>query len=380
MRTLGLVLALMSVTACPGQPPPSGPSGPTTPEPPPEEPTPTPVAGSFTNPLRASLSGGGAVENCAEPDIIRGRGSDTAWYVLCSPGPLNAQEHAGGGRPHLIPILKSEDLVQWQYVGDALASLPDWANPDSGLRGPDIVYANDRYYLYFTVLNTRVGGSAIGVATSASPVGPWTVAAAPAVEPHENPCCGNSRRENFDPEVLITQSGERYIYYGGYYGGISVRRLSEDGLTSDPYSQVEVTLPNRYQAAHVLRHGEYYYLLASAGGCCQGALSGYGVFAGRSRQPQGPFVDREGVRLTYNRVGGTPVLGANGNRWVGPGHSALVTDAGGQAWLLYQAIDRNDPFLSGSSQQASPSKRQLMMDALDWVEDWPVVRGALGPS
>ncbi|HYO51441.1 family 43 glycosylhydrolase [Archangium sp.] len=335
----------------------------------------------FTNPLKGAIAGGGYVENCPDPTVIRAPGDD-AWYLLCTADPLNSQDKdaAGEYRQHLIAILKSTDLVEWTYVGDALTELPTWAKPGSDLWAPEVVSFGGKYYLYYTVVDTLAGGSAIGVATSNSPAGPWTHAAKPVVEPHEPPCCADAKRWVYDAEVLIDGKGEKYIYYGSYFGGISVRKLSEDGLTSDPYTQVEVTVANRYEAASIIKHGEYYYLLGSSTNCCNGPLSGYSVFAGRSKDPFGPFVDREGVRLTANRVGGTPVLGLNGNRWVGVGHNTVLTDFGGQDWLIYHAIDRTDPYLAPAPDGKLPPKRQVLMDALDWVNDWPVVRGGLGAS
>ena len=52
--------------------------------------------------------------------------------------------------------------------------------------------------------------------------------------------------------------------------------------------------------------------------------------------------------LTDSRAGGTPVLTQNGNRWVGAGHNAVVTDLAGQDWIAYHAIDRADPYLDGT--------------------------------
>ncbi len=338
------------------------------------------VTKSFTNPLKVSIPGGGTVETCADPAVIRGQQGDTAWYMYCTSDPLNEQDKdpgTGQYRRHLIPILQSNDLVDWTYVGDALTAPPSWARPESGIWAPEIAFFGGKYHLYYTVVDTLVGGSAIGVATSTSPTGPWTQADRATVEPQEPPCCpGRDPRWTFDPDVLIAADGSKYIYYGSYYGGISARRLSEDGLTSDVASQVQITIPNRYEAASLIQHGEHYYLLASASNCCNGPVTGYSVLAGRSSNPLGPFVDREGVPLTAGRVGGTPVLGLNGNRWVGPGHNTVLTDLGGQDWILYHAIDRASPYMAGSQ----ISKRPVLMDALDWVEGWPVTRGGLGAS
>ncbi|MFL5356231.1 family 43 glycosylhydrolase [Archangium sp.] len=373
------MLAVLNATACSDKVKP--------PETPTENPTPTeppPVTKNFTNPLQILIPGGGRVENCPDPTAIRGqREGDTAWYMYCTADSLNDQDKdpvTGKYRRHLIPILKSNDLVNWTYAGDALSAPPAWAKPDTALWAPEIAFFGDKYHLYYTVVDTVAGGSAIGVATSTSPLGPWTQADKPAVEPHEAPCCAGSRRWVFDPEVLITDDGSKYLYYGSYFGGISVRRLSEDGMTSDASSQVEVTIANRYEAASLIKHGDYYYLLGSATNCCNGPISGYSVFAGRSKDPRGPFVDREGVPLTASRVGGTPVLGLNGNRWVGTGHDTILTDLGGQDWMLYHAVDRANPYLAPTDTGELPPKRQALMDALDWVEEWPVVRGGQGAS
>jgi arabinan endo-1,5-alpha-L-arabinosidase len=94
------------------------------------------------------------------------------------------------------------------------------------------------------------------------------------------------------------------------------------------------------------------------------------VFAGRSR---GPFVDRLGVPLTASRVGGTPVISMNGNRWVGPGHNAVITDAAGQDWFAYHAIDQGDPYFSAPN-PLNINKRPLLLDRLDWIRGWPTVR------
>jgi arabinan endo-1,5-alpha-L-arabinosidase len=367
----------------PEEPPPEEPppEEPPPEEPPPEEPPPrSPVTLNYTNPLKGTLPAGGFLENCADPVVIRSqRPDDKHWYLYCTTDPLNDQDRdeAGNLRYHRIPTLRSMDLVEWEYIGDAFTTLPEYATSSAGLWAPEIAFFNDKYYLYYTVTETKQGGSAIGVATSTSPVGPWEHSATPVVAPHAPPCCVNDKRWVFDPEILDAGNGKRYIYYGSYFGGISVRELSEDGLTSNVQTQVEVTAANRYEAANVFKHKDFYYLLGSATNCCNGELTGYSVFAGRSLSPTGPFVDREGVPLTLDRVGGTPVLHQNGNRWVGAGHNSVVVDDAGRHWMFYHAIDRHRPFFAGRRDV----KRPLLLDAVDWTpDDWPVVRGGLGPS
>ena len=338
-------------------------------------------ATTYRNPLLPAIPGGGRVESCADPSLIRGRGAHAGfWFAYCTTDPLNDDDRnaAGEFNFHLIPILRSRDLVRWTYMGDAFTARPAWVGERAGMCAPDIAYINGRYHLYFTAPETRLpgGGSAIGVGTSASPVGPFVDSGGPVVEPHAPPCCPDAKRWTFDPDV-VEAGGQLYIFYGSYFGGISARRLSADGLRSDPATQTEITIANRYEGPHVVRRGGFYYLFASATDCCRGPLTGYTVFAGRSRNILGPYVDREGATLLAGRVGGTPVLSMNGNRWVGPGHNFVFTDARGQTWTFYHAINRNDPYFRGA---VGFTKRPLMLDRLDWVRGWPTVRGGLWAS
>jgi len=333
---------------------------------------------TYRNPLEPVVPGDGIVESCADPTVIRGQENEGRWYLYCTTDPLNDDDKLPSGdfRFHLIPMLSSADLVNWTYEGDAFASRPAYATSDAGLWAPEIVYHAEtgQYLLYYTVTNTTFpgGGSAIGVATASAPLGPWTHAARPAVEPHGADCCGpDSRRWVYDPDVVRT-SGPDYIYYGSYFGGISIRQLSEDGLTSDPTTQSNVAIDNKFEGAEVVLHGGLYYLFASATDCCRGPQTGYSVYVGRSASPLGPFVDREGVPLLAGRAGGTVVLSMNGNRWVGPGHNTVFQDLAGQWWTIYHAVDVTEPYFAGA---VGFTKRPALLDRLSWVDGWPVVRG-----
>jgi arabinan endo-1,5-alpha-L-arabinosidase len=323
----------------------------------------------------------GVVESCADPSIIHSAPpqGDGAWYMYCTTDPLNDQDPTF----NLIPILRSFDLIEWEYVGNAFAARPVWAGATAGLWAPDINYFNNQYYLYYAVSATAVSqdsaqGSAIGVATAPTPIGPWTHHATPVVEPQVNPyCCGeNVRRHVFDPDVLEWE-GKRYIYFGSYFGGIAVRELSPDGLSTSPATHSEVTTANKYEGAHVVPRDGFLYMFVSATDCCRGPLTGYSVFAGRADNPRGPFRDKEGATLMESHTGGTPVISMNGNKWIGPGHNYVFTDFDGQDWTVYHAVDRTDPYFAS---HPTITKRPAMLDALDWVDGWPTVRGGLWAS
>lgn len=335
---------------------------------------------TYTNPLPVQIPGGGMVESCADPTILRGQlEDDPYWYMYCTTDPLNDEDKTGGNfNFRLIPMLRSLDLVNWTYEGDAFSTRPGWVADDAGLWAPEIKFLNGQYYLYYTASWTDLpgGGSAIGVATSSSPLGPWVDSGGPVVEPHAPDCCINDKRWVFDPDV-VEDDGQLYIFYGSYFGGLSARTLSADGLHSDPASQVNIAIANRYEGTEIVEHNGYWYLFASATNCCNGPLTGYSVFAGRSEEVLGPYVDRDGVSLLAGRVGGTPVISMNGNRWVGPGHNSVFQDFSGQWWTMYHAADRNDPYFEGA---VGFTKRPVLLDAIDWVDGWPTVRGGLWAS
>ena len=336
---------------------------------------------TYTNPLPINVPGDGMVESCADPSIIRSQTAENGnWYMYCTTDPLNDEDKNGSNfNFHLIPMLESPDLVNWTYKGDAFAAKPEWVADDAGLWAPEIKFFNGKYYLYYAASGTDLpgGGSAIGVATSSSPLGPWVDSGTPAVEPHGADCCGpNSRRWVYDPDV-VQENGQLYIFYGSYFGGISARKLSADGLHSDPASQVLITIANRYEGAEVVKHAGYWYLFASATNCCNGPLTAYSVFAGRSKNILGPYVDKDGQSLLAGRVGGTPVISMNGNRWVGTGHNSVFQDMKGQFWTVYHAVDRNEPYFADA---VGFTKRPVLLDPLDWVNDWPTVRGGLWAS
>ncbi len=313
----------------------------------------------------------------ADPSVIRGK--DGWWYAYGTSDPLRE----GEGTAHRIPIARSRDLVSWTHVGDAFSdsTLPSWATPDAGIWGPDIRYVDGQYRMYYVVTQTTVtdepNDNAIGMATAPTPAGPWTDSGSPVVGPRRGGVVGDGNfKWTFDPAVVTDTDGSQWMFYGSYYGGVFVTKLTADGRHSvgDP---TMVGIDNKFEGAYAVRHGGYWYLFASTANCCAGPTTGYSVQVGRSRSIAGPYVDKQGVPLVQSRAGGTPVLNQNGNTWIGAGHNAIATDLAGQEWIVYHAIDRLDPYLD---EVGGINQRPMLMDRLDWIGGWPAVRGGRGPS
>ncbi|GLV53406.1 hypothetical protein KDH_02600 [Dictyobacter sp. S3.2.2.5] len=368
------------------------------------QPTATQAGATYSNPI--------IPQNLADPSIIKGL--DGYYYVIAT------SDRWQDGSYHILPIHRSTDLVHWQFVGDAMASRPDWVDPSAGLWAPDIQYFNHKYYMYYTASATKAlpkygtssGPSSIGVAVADSPAGPWqdvgpsaggSYQHGPIVPPRS--CVYNTDPNCYywtiDPAVFTDHDGQRYIYYGSYYGGTLVQKLASDGLqVTGPAYQVGHW--DRYEGTYVIRHDvngkAYYYNFSSSANCCNGPESPYSVVVSRATSPLGPFVDQNGfpmVTPTGQPVptqrpstdpagvnsgaqgGGYPTLKQNGNKWRGVGHNAIITDLAGQDWIIYHGVDENNGWVNGSS----ISFRQLLMDRIDWTADgWPIVNDGKGPS
>lgn len=282
---------------------------------------------------------------------------------------------------HILPILESSDLVHWTFVHDtfrpagsaAVANEPQqpaWTGT-APLWAPEVHRIDGRYVMYYTASNTAAGGSAIGVATASSPTGPWQDSGGPIVGPRPDGSGGYFW--TFDPNEIQTPAGQRYLYYGSFYGGTYVVPLTPDGLKTAPGARpVQVGASGRFEGTFVMRHGGYYYMFASSGNCCAGPNTGYSVFVGRSASPLGPFTDRLGIPMT--RGGGTLVLASNGNLWVGPGGNSIVRDAAGGYWMAFHAISQQNPYLPNGA-----NARPLLLEPVEWTSGgWPAVNGGNG--
>lgn len=333
---------------------------------------------AYTNPLALRVNASTLAASCADPAILKvQQNSVDTWYLYCT----SDQLYTGDTSAHYINIFQSFDLVNWTYDGNAFSSTPSWANVSgASLWAPAIKVFNGTYYLYFAASSTGLagGGEAIGVGTSSSPAGPFVDHGAPVVEPElAANCCSGTYRWTIDPDVTEDTSGQKYILFGSFNGGLYVRKLSADGFTSDASSEQLVAVDNRYEGGNWWVHDGYYYLFASSTNCCNGPLTGYGVYVGRATTPMGPYVDAQGVSMLAVNAGGTPVLHMNGNGVLGPGGNVIFTDEVGQDYILYHGVLADAPYYSG---QTGYTARPAFLDLLGWVNGWPVVRDGLGPS
>lgn len=320
------------------------------------------ASGTYTNPVSA-----GVVDSFPDPAIIRGK--DGAWYAYGTQNPI--YNSAGEAGERVLPIMRSTDMVTWEHVSDVYPvgePKPSYWGGNTRAWAPDIRYIDGQYRLTYSL---STGGIALLAADT--PTGPWAdhgllIGSAPSAE------CPTG---NIDQALFTDSDGTHYFYWGSY-DVICVSEMNADATAlTGPVTQV--AQGRRMEGGFLVQRDDWYYLMYSDAGCCDGEFSGYTVKVGRADNPRGPFVDDHGVDLMTLSSKGGYVLTSNGNGFAGPGHNSIQTDLAGQDWLVYHAIPTADPDFPPVG-NLRLSKRPLMIDRLDWIDGWPVVRAGAGPS
>ena len=177
-------------------------------------------------------------------------------------------------------------------------------------------------------------------------------------------------------------TGKRLLYWGSGFEPIKVQELAPDRVSFAPGSAPVDLIPvvksedaDEYQrlieGAWVIRRDGYYYLFYSGDNCC-GPNAHYAVMAARSRSATGPFETLASATGAKSSV----ILERRG-LWVAPGHNAIITDAKGDDWVLYHAVDSRH---SRSKPTDDINTRRIMLlDKIVWKDGWPRVEGN-GPS
>lgn len=113
-------------------------------------------------------------------------------------------DHFGMEDYHIL----SMDTVDSEAIDHGVAlHVKDVAWAERQMWAPDAARKNGKYYLYFPAKRAN-GIFQIGVATSDSPVGPFT--------PEPEPMKGSY---SIDPAVFADEDGKFYMYLGGIWGG-----------------------------------------------------------------------------------------------------------------------------------------------------------------
>jgi arabinan endo-1,5-alpha-L-arabinosidase len=283
------------------------------------------------------------------PDPNLERGQDGYIYAYST---NTTWTDKGPGHDYLIPILRSKDLVHWNFVGTVFSAKPAWKK-EGGLWAPDVTYFKGTYLLYYAFSTWGDADAGIGVATSDKPEGPFT-------DKGKLISSKEIKVNNSIDPFLAVEKDKLYLIWGSFNGIFGIP-LSPDGtkLAGDKFQ----IAGNDFEGSYIYKKDGFYYFFGSNGSCCEGAASTYHVLMGRSKSLMGPYVDKEGKPLMSG--GGTMFLHADGKGvFAGTGHNGdIVQDDAGTYWIVYHAFKKAD----------ADRGRVFMLDRVDWVDGWPKI-------
>ena len=312
--------------------------------------------------------------NVAEASAEQSLQSDNVLWVhdpsrLIKSGALYHFFHTGDG----VPSRSSSDGRTWKNEPPIFDKLPDWtaaAVPDhrgNGVWAPDVVFFNNKFWLFYSVSTFGARVSAIGLATNPtldtqSPDYKWT----------DGGMVISSNRSSgwnaIDPGPIVNSNGELWLSFGSFgRGGIQLVKL--DSQTGKPVGAPKTLAAGQGvgpEAPYIHFHNGFYYLFQNEGFCCRGLNSTYEVTMGRSQTIDGPYLDKTGRDLA--KGGGSPFLRTEGE-FVGPGHIGILGEGN---------LERFSFHYYGSRVNGVPT---LGLRTLVWDKDgWPRPATELKPA
>lgn len=356
--------------------------------------------------------------NVHDPSVVK---ADDGYYYMYQTDASYGNAHTQGGHFH---GRRSKDLVNWEYLGGTMKTLPEWvipklneiraaqglpaAEPDAdafGYWAPVVRKAGNVYRMYYSIVCPgSVAGDGtwgerafIGLMENANPadndgwVDKGFVITNSTDKGRDDYGVANDwanalyRFNAIDPSYIITDSGEHWLVYGSWHSGIAAVKVDaatgKPALTGnvweadDSYGKLIATRStgNRWQASEgpeIVYRGGYYYLFLA-----YDALDvAYNTRVVRSKNIEGPYVGIDGTDVT---AGGEafpvvthPYAFAGDHGWVGFAHCAVFDDGAGN-W--YYASQGRFPANWGGNEFSNA----LMMGhvrSIRWTNDgWPVV-------
>jgi len=262
-----------------------------------------------------------------------------------------------------IPIFKSEDLINWKQIGNAL-DRPEQLDLDGlgvsrGIFAPAIHYNKGVFY----IVGTLVGGKNNFIISASNPAGPWS-----------NPIW-LPEVSGIDPSLFFDKDDKTYITYNseppnnisGYDGHRSIKILELDIKNFKTIGTPKVIInkgakpedkPIWIEGPHIYNKNGFYYLMAAEGGTAEQ----HSEVVFRSKNILGPYKSYENNPILTQRH-----LKSDRKKPVTSiGHADIIEDKFGNWWGVFlgcRPYDKNDHFNTG---------RETFMAPVKWINDWPV--------
>lgn len=364
--------------------------------------------------------------NVHDPSVVL---ADDGYYYMYQTDASYGNAHAAGGHFH---GRRSKDLVNWEYLGGTMKSLPAWITPklneirkamgleeaspseaNFGYWAPCVRKVKDGLYrmYYSIVVPGHINGpeswgerAFIGLMENNNPANNdgwedkgYVITNASdkgldyMIKPDDWANC-YFKWNAIDPSYIIDKDGKHYLIYGSWHSGIVSIEIDADtgkpattlpnpwGTANDiaPYGKLLATrqMGNRWQGsegAEVIYNAQtgYYYLFVA-----YDALDvPYNTRVCRSKDINGPYIGIDGTDLTTNGGNMLPVVTHpykfnNSDGWVGFAHCAIFDDGKGNWFYASQGrLPKDVPNINASNAIMMGHVRSIR-----WTKDgWPVV-------
>lgn len=277
----------------------------------------------------------------ARPSVIRGA---TQFYAF------GQEKDWSEGLHYVVPVLRSSDLMTWNFNGEAFAEVPDWGEGHITSVAVEFSKTLGTYFLFYAM-----GESGIGVAHSRAPQGPYV--------DYGKLFDADSLGFQFVHEPFFIQTGlDFYLFFEtdqGVFGTeLNIRRNTKPALQGTHFR----IAGTEYSGVYIFRmDSDDYYCFGTVGNEVSSE-----VYMGRATDIEGPYLDQDGNSLEDNA--GTLVIRAGDGNLTAPGHvGGIFTDKDGKNWIMYQATDMDRPELSTGTE-----RRPLILNLVEWdANGWP---------
>ena len=255
-----------------------------------------------------------------DPDVIR---VDDTYYMVTT-----TMHHFPGAT-----ILKSKDLVNWEYCSNPLLQIAD--NPaynlttsnhySQGQWAASLNYSKGKFYLYFIAYGKSGVDETINIMlTTEDPEGTWEMT--------------KMTDHYYDSGWLFDdgENGDGFVYVACGIGDIYMNKLDRN------FKRIESTrvlsLGNGLEGSHLYHIGDYYYIYATYGGT-EGSQT---IF--RSKNPLGPYEEHVGRVFANQHIHQGALVETQMGEW----WTVLFKDAGAIGRIPY-------------------------LEPVKWVDGWPVI-------
>ena len=305
--------------------------------------------------------------DCPDPTILDDRKNSGYYYLYSTQsqkdGGAFASRDASADNPEDIinlPTYRSENLVDWEFVGDGFAEgRPEWVR-NTRIWAPDINRSEGGYLLYYALgAWAQIFREGSGAAVADRPEGPFRDLG--EVVSFKSTGVTNS----IDPALFVDDDGRKYLFWGslGPGSGIWVIELDGQGLKPAEGAKKKRLSASNMEAAYAYKRDGWYYLFASKGSCCKHEESSYRLVVARSRNIFGPYKGPDGQRMTAGGFDNVIMDASPDGEFIGTGHcTQIVTDGAGQQWMAYHSYWKGNGY----------ANRCLCIDRIGWTDDgWP---------